>query len=744
MKKHFLSALFASTSLMLSMAAVSAFAAAPAAPAIDNDDIGGVVTGSKGPEAGVWVIAETSDLDTPYSKIVVTDDQGRYVLPDLPQATYKVWARGYGMKDSAAADVKPGKIAHLQMAVESDPKQAAQQYPASYWLAMLKLPDASEFPGTGPKGNGIAPAMFSQQMWLANLKENCQQCHQMGNAATREVAGPDKHEAWAARLDPARARPLGDVTLGDSGVRYLNIMQNNLTRFGRNRALATFGDWSERVEKGEYPKDKPARPVGQERNVVLTLSDWAEEKFIHDEATTDRRNPTVNANGPIYGAESIHGNIGSLDPVTHKSTLIPVPSLEPNGKLNPAETGLHNPMLDQKGRVWLTLSGGEMKGLEVCAEGSQNPYAKYFPNPGRVARRFSMYDPATRNAETKAVCFGNHHLAFGYDKDNTLYFSGDTNVVGWLSTRVYDENGHDSLKASGWCPSVLDTSGDGKIDPDRNAWQLLREGPAVGGEGGEPGSASQREGASTMDNRASLDPKKDTRITGFAYGINVSPADDAVWYAKSQPLVPSGIVRFTKGSAPPQTCMAELYEPPKRADGSYVAFNGRGLDIDSKGVVWTGFASGQLGKFDRIKCPTLKGPAAHGQHCAAGWSFYESPGPKMVSAPTVSADMHYLVWVDLHNILGLGKDTPILPGTNSDSLIAFLPAEQKWVTMRVPSPMGFYPRGMDGRIDDPKTGWKGRGIWANYGESPIWHLESGPGSYGKAVKFQYRPDPLAH
>lgn len=690
------------------------------------------------------MIAETSDLGTPYSKIVVTDDQGRYVLPDLPQATYKVWARGYGMKDSASADVKPGKSADLKMVAETDDKQAAQLYPASYWLSLLKLPSVSEFPGTGPKGNGMAPLMVSQQTWLAHLKENCQQCHQMGNAATREVAGPNKHEAWAARLDPARARALGDVTLGDSGVRYFNIMQNNLTRFGRTRALDMFADWSQRVENGEYPKEKPARPVGQERNAVITLWDWADEKFVHDSVATDRRNPTVNANGPIYGAESIMGNIGSLHPVSHVSTLIPVPALEPGAKIDPAQTGLHNPMVDQKGRVWVTLSGGEMKGLNICSDGAQNQYAKYFPNPSASTRRFSMYDPATQKAETKAVCFGNHHLAFGYDKDNTLYFSGDNNVIGWLNTREYDENGHDSMKASGWCPSVLDTNGDGKIDPDRGAWQQLREGPAVGGEGGEPGGASQREAATALDNRASLDPKKDTRITGFAYGINVSPSDGAVWYAKSQPLVPSAIVRFSKGSAAPQTCMSEMYEPPKRADGSYVAFNGRGLDIDSKGIVWTGFASGQLGKFDRTKCPTLRGPTAHGQHCAAGWTFYDSPGPKMIGAPNVSADMHYLVWVDLHNILGLGKDTPILPGTNSDSLIAFLPAEQKWVTMRVPSPMGFYPRGLDGRIDDPKTGWKGRGIWANYGESPIWHLEGGAGSYGKVVKFQYRPDPLAH
>jgi hypothetical protein len=46
---------------------------------IDGDDIGGVVRGPNGPEAGVWVIAETNDLPTKFARIVVTDDAGRYV-----------------------------------------------------------------------------------------------------------------------------------------------------------------------------------------------------------------------------------------------------------------------------------------------------------------------------------------------------------------------------------------------------------------------------------------------------------------------------------------------------------------------------------------------------------------------------------------------------------------------------------------------------------------------------------------
>ena len=74
------------------------------AVSVNNDDIGGVVTSAKGPEAGVWVIAETSDLPTRYRKIVVTDDAGRYMLPDLPKANYKVWVRGYGLVDSKKVD----------------------------------------------------------------------------------------------------------------------------------------------------------------------------------------------------------------------------------------------------------------------------------------------------------------------------------------------------------------------------------------------------------------------------------------------------------------------------------------------------------------------------------------------------------------------------------------------------------------------------------------------------------------
>src|SRR5919199_386567 len=127
---------------------------AGAAVAIDNDDIGGVVTSSNGPEAGVWVIAETRDLPVRYIKIVVTDDQGRYVVPDLPKATYDVWVRGYGLVDSPKVKSEPGKQLNLTAVPAPDEKAAAQYYPAIYWYSMMQIPKADEF---GPDNKAGIP-----------------------------------------------------------------------------------------------------------------------------------------------------------------------------------------------------------------------------------------------------------------------------------------------------------------------------------------------------------------------------------------------------------------------------------------------------------------------------------------------------------------------------------------------------------------------------------------------------------
>src|ERR1700688_2992935 len=98
---------------------------------ITNSDLGGVVSSPNGAEAGVWVIAETTDLPTKFVKIVVTDDLGRYLVPDLPKANYSVWVRGYGLVDSPPEQAVPGKAANLTAAVAPHARGAAEYYPAN-------------------------------------------------------------------------------------------------------------------------------------------------------------------------------------------------------------------------------------------------------------------------------------------------------------------------------------------------------------------------------------------------------------------------------------------------------------------------------------------------------------------------------------------------------------------------------------------------------------------------------------
>src|SRR5262249_55763413 len=180
--------------------------AQPGGVSIGPADLGGVVTSANGPEAGVWVIAETLDLPTKLARIVVTDEQGRYLMPDLPKAGYRVWVRGYGLVDSAPVQSTPGRPLDLRAVVAPSSAAAAEYYPAIYWYAMLKVPEKSEFPGTGPNGNGMPPTLRSQAQWLDIVKtDGCYTCHQLGNKATRTIPKELGHfgsseEAWARRI----------------------------------------------------------------------------------------------------------------------------------------------------------------------------------------------------------------------------------------------------------------------------------------------------------------------------------------------------------------------------------------------------------------------------------------------------------------------------------------------------------------------------------------------------------------
>ena len=692
--------------------------------------IRGVVRSDAGPEAGVWVIAETDDLSTRFIKIVVTDDDGRFLLPELTDAVYDVWVRGYGLVDSEKVAGRPGQELALDAAPAPTPRDAARIYPANYWYSLIEVPAESEFPGTGPDGNGISTAMTSQAVWVDRMKQGCQLCHQLGTRITREIDHLDDFDSMLAAWDHR-------VQTGQRGA----SMNGGMNRFGRERGLQMFADWTERIAGGEVPP-APPRPSGVERNLVLTLWDWGvETSYIHDEIVTDKRNPRVNAGGPVYSVSAGHGTLVITDPNEHTSTELTIPvrvdpetvvSRFPSTQLQPSyyygdelpwgvephqRSDPHNPMMDARGRVWMTSTIRGRQAPDWCGEGSDHPSAQNFPL-SRNGRQASYFDPAAQKFVLIDTCFGTHHLQFGEDPDDTLWFSGSGNVVGWLNTRLYDETG-DERAAQGWCPKVLDTNADGQITRPWN----------------EPGD--------------DVDPTRDTRTGGGFYGVIANPLDHTVWGAETGPF-PGRLVRVDRGDNPPATCVAEVYEPPSSentdVDPSQTGFAPRGIDVDRNGVIWTALSgSGHLASFDRGKCRILNGPEATGQHCPEGWTLYPTPGPQMkgVTDPG-SGDFHYYNWVDQFNTLGLGANIPIANGSGSDSLLALQPETGEWVVLRVPYPLGFFSRGLDGRIDDLDAGWKGRGLWANYGGNFNWHIEGGKGTPSKMVHFQLRPHPLAN
>jgi hypothetical protein len=711
------------------------------APAVGPNAIGGVVTGPAGPEAGVWVIAETGAAGHALKKIVVTDDRGRFVVPDLPKGTYKLWSRGYGLADSKPLQASPGHTARLKVTAAASAAEAAQIYPASYWLSLIHVPDASEFPGTGPEGNHIAKMFNTQQDWVEHMKENCQFCHTLGTTTTRSF--PFTPAAiWNGFVhsakDPATKFFKGDKTYRDrdDGARMDALMKG----YGDPRGLEMFGDWAGRIAKGEAP-GAPERPTGVERNIVVTLVDAGSERFSHDSISTDPWNPTVNANGPISGVESYVGMVLTVDPKTGQQKLYK--ELDARGQWG-KNLMPHTATMDWKGRVWVAdmtqysnVAPEETGPAPAYCYDPKNKYAKYFPLHPAQARAVTVIDPATGKNTFIPLCFGVHHL--GFDQNGRLYFSGDTQVVGWIDVKVWDRT-HDAAKAVGWYPMVLDTNGDGAITPDKGQWNRSVDGQ-WGGEGVTENwrhsfGINEIESTSTA-----FDPAKDTRIAGMIYGMAVSPVDQSFWGAKYTPPVPSGILHLIPGPNPPMTSKMEIFEPPK-VGRDYAAFNTRGVAVDSAGVVWVAFGSGELGRFDRSKCKTLNGPSATGQQCPEGWEIIKTPGP-LLKGTEISANWHYNVFVDRFDTLGLGKDVPIVPVSNGDELLAYLPKQKTFVHLRIPYPVGFYARGMDGRIDDAKAGWKGRGIWASQNAVVLTHQEASQGAMSYMAHFQLRPNPLA-
>ena len=237
--------------------------------------------------------------------------------------------RGYGLVDSPKVQSAPGKNMNLTAVLAPNARAAAEIYPPNYWYSLLQVPPKSDFPGTGPKGNGIAEGMTSQAAYISRLKAaGCEVCHQLGNKATREIPKAlGVFDSSAAAWDHR-------VQVGQAG----GGMSNGLNVMGRQRALAMYADWTDRIAAGELPPTPP-RPQGQERNVVVTMWDYGDPtKYTHDGNATDKRKPTVNANGPIYVAprrvrRSLRGRS-----VRHTATARRVPVRDPKTPSGPASS----------------------------------------------------------------------------------------------------------------------------------------------------------------------------------------------------------------------------------------------------------------------------------------------------------------------------------------------------------------------------------------------------------------------
>jgi hypothetical protein len=661
-------------------------------------DIGGVVSSSKGPEAGVWVIAETSDFATRFARIVVTDDAGRYLVPDLPKANYRLWVRGYGLTDSAKVPAVRGKALNLTATLAPDAATAAKVYPAAYWYAMLKLPDATEVAHVPGGQNGYL-------MWIKNM--GCIGCHQLGNLATRTLP------TGLGTFDSSQAAWLRRIQSGQAGGQMLSLAQGLLGGV----PLKYLADWTDRIAAGELPASKPTRPAGLERNVVATVRDWADPKsYLHDLSGTDRRHPTVNGYGPLFGSPELStDNLPMLDPVhstattfkapvrdadtptTHDDPVVAPSAYWGTERIWDSRVSVHNPMLDSSGRVWYTARIRAADDPAFCKKGSSHPSARMFPL-ARSDRQLALYDPKSGHYVFVDTCFGTHHLQFAEDANNTLWTSGGQEVVGWLNTKQFDATG-DAAASQGWAPFVLDTNGNGKLDE----WV-------------EPGKPP--------------DAQRDTRLAASFYAVMPNPKDGSIWGSVAF-RYPGALLRFD-----PKTMLSEIYNVPPPG------FGVRGADIDRNGVVWVSLGSGHLGSFDRSKCKgPLNGSKATGDHCPEGWTFFRLPGPSFAALPQYSVEASYYTWVDQHDTLGLGTNVPIATGNLFDGVHALVAG--KFVTLRIPYPLGFYAKGMEGRIDDAQAGWKGRGLWVTSGDRTPWLKEGGKGTKPLVVHFQVRPNPLA-
>ena len=466
-------------------------------------------------------------------------------------------------------------------------------------------------------------------------------------------------------------------------------MINVVGRLGAERSLKLWADWTDRIAAGELPFAKPERPQGIERNVVLTLWDWSRPTaYLHDLIGTDRRKPTLYPNGKLYGSpEESTDYVPILDPVTHTATEVKHPVRDPktpSSKDDPmapspywgdepiwdSQTSNHNPMMDEKGRVWFTTRVRPPANPDFCKKGSDHPSAKVFPLEN-ANRHLSMYDPATGKFTLISTCFPTHHLIFAEDANNTLWTSAGgpaSGVVGWLNRKMFEETG-DEVKSQGWTPFILDTNGNGKrdeyVEPDQpvDPTKDKRVAASLLQRGREPGRRVRLGDVAGIPRlRRARQPR--SRSDAHRADGNLRAAVAGLWAARRRHRSQRRVLGVA-GERPSRELRPEQVQgPAQRAERDRQALPRR---LDALSAARTA-VQGRAGRRQRrVELLHLGRLVRH------------------VRAGQERADRH-----------------------RQHERRALALVDGKFVNLRVPYPIGFFTKWVEGRIDDANAGWKGR------------------------------------
>ena len=481
-----------------------------------------------------------------------------------------------------------------------------------------KIPGADQF-----GGKSDIPAKVRQFDWLNLMKNNgCVGCHQLGQAATRTIPkafGDFKtgEDAWIRRTQS-----------GQAGELMVNILAGQLG----GAPYKYFGDWTDRIAKGELPFAKPNRPSGVERNVVVTTWDWSDEKhYLHDLAVSDKRNPTVNGYGPVFGQpEYSTDRIPILNPVANSVEIFKAPVRDVNmpESLGPGHAAMlkplqpsaywgdeqiwdtrinnHNSMIDGKGRMWLAAAVRGVRQSGVLPEGlrpsrGQGVPARGKPSPARGARsqddeihlrRHLLHDPPPELRQGRQ-----RHAV---DLERRRHRGG----------RLVQ---HQAVRRDRRCGegAGLDAAHP-RHQRQRQARRLCRAQPAGRSHQGQ----AHRPGVLCGDGEP-----------GRRLGVGNLAFEPGLDRAASSPAP----IRSTRRS--PKSTISRCRASARAA-------------ATSTARAWCGCrspaATSAASTARKCKGP-LNGPNATGNHCPEGWSFYQYPGPGFDGIGENSAEVELLL-----------------------------------------------------------------------------------------------------